>query len=78
MSLYLYGTYEKVKLFNSRKIGCNFSSVDLSMVKPYTNGKFSLRAFQKCTVLLCSDEYHESYRRFSGQVLNNYVPTGTY
>ena len=24
-----------------RKIGCNFSSVDLSMVKPYTNGNTS-------------------------------------
>ena len=45
----------------NRKIGCNFSSVDLSMVNPYTNGQLSLRAFQKCIVLLCSDEYNESY-----------------
>ena len=49
---------------NSTKVTSDFPdckiAVHLSMVKPCITGKLSLRAFQKCTVLPCSDEYNES------------------
>ena len=58
------------------KIDCILRTVDLSIAKPYTNRRLSLRSFDLCMVCLCADQQAKRYSRFSHGVFDNTVLTG--
>ena len=52
-------------------------TVDLSIAKPYTNRRLSLRSFDLCMVCLCADQQAKRYSRFSHETEQSYVDLRT-